>query len=56
MTPLVGTIFFFRERNDIMTCYEDLNLEYAISNRDFLDNAYITIRCGKKNYYIGKRG
>jgi len=30
--------------------------EYIISEDDFLDGAYIIIRRGKKNYYIGKKG
>ncbi|MBQ8219413.1 MAG: tyrosine--tRNA ligase [Bacilli bacterium] len=29
------------------------DLEYIISNDDFIDNSYIIIRRGKKNYYIG---
>ena len=29
------------------------DLEYTISDNDFLDNTYIIIRRGKKNYYIG---
>ncbi len=32
------------------------NLEYIISDKDFLDDKYIIIRRGKKNYYIGMRG
>ena len=31
------------------------NLEYVISEKDFLFNEYIIIKRGKKNYYIGKR-
>lgn len=31
------------------------DLEYMISENDFIDNEYIIIRRGKKNYYIGKR-
>lgn len=31
------------------------DLEYIISNKDFIDDMYIIIRRGKKNYYIGKR-
>ena len=31
------------------------DLEYKISEADFIDNEYIIIRRGKKNYYIGKR-
>ena len=29
------------------------DIEYIISNKDFIDNHYIIIRRGKKNYYIG---
>ena len=29
------------------------DLEYVISEKDFLDNTYIIIKRGKKNYYIG---
>jgi tyrosyl-tRNA synthetase len=29
------------------------DLEYAISEKDFLDGTYIIVRRGKKNYYIG---
>ena len=29
------------------------DLEYVISDKDFLDNTYIIIKRGKKNYYIG---
>ncbi len=32
------------------------NLEYIISDKDFLDDKYLIIRRGKKNYYIGMRG
>lgn len=32
------------------------DLEYMISEKDFLDDEYIIIRRGKKNYYIGRRG
>ena len=31
------------------------DLEYTISDKDFLDDTYIIIRRGKKNYYIGVR-
>ena len=31
------------------------DLEYVINENDFIDNEYIIIRRGKKNYYIGKR-
>ena len=29
------------------------DLEYVINDNDFLDNTYIIIKRGKKNYYIG---
>ena len=29
------------------------DLDYVISEEDFIDNKYIIIRRGKKNYYIG---
>ena len=29
------------------------DLEYVITDKDFIDNEYIIIRKGKKNYYIG---
>ena len=32
------------------------DIEYLISSKDFLDNVYLILRRGKKNYYIGKRG
>lgn len=32
------------------------DLEYTISEKDFLVNTYIIVRRGKKNYYIGKLG
>ena len=32
------------------------DIEYNISDKDFLDETYIILRRGKKNYYIGKRG
>ena len=31
------------------------DVEYMISEKDFIDGSYIIIRRGKKNYYIGKR-
>lgn len=30
------------------------DLEYVISDKDFLDDEYIIVKRGKKNYYIGK--
>ena len=32
------------------------DLEYVITDRDFLDDTYIIVRRGKKNYYIGIKG
>ena len=31
------------------------DLEYKISDKDFIDNNYIIVKRGKKNYYVGKR-
>ena len=31
------------------------DLEYKITEKDFIDNTYIIIKRGKKNYYVGKR-
>lgn len=31
------------------------DLEYTISNQDFLQDTYIIVRRGKKNYYIGRK-
>ena len=31
------------------------DLDYVISDNDFIDNKYIIIKRGKKNYYVGKR-
>ena len=31
------------------------DVEHMISEKDFIDNNYIIVRRGKKNYYIGKR-
>ena len=31
------------------------NLDYKISDKDFIDNNYIIVKRGKKNYYVGKR-
>ena len=30
------------------------DLEYVVSDKDFIDNMYIIVKRGKKNYYIGK--
>ena len=32
------------------------DLEYVITDKDFLDDTYIIVRRGKKNYYIGIKG
>ena len=32
------------------------DLEYSISDKDFLDDTYVIIKRGKKNYYIGIKG
>ena len=32
------------------------DLDYIVTDKDFLDNIYIIIRRGKKNYYIGIKG
>ena len=31
------------------------DLEYKISDKDFIDNSYVIVKRGKKNYYVGKR-
>ena len=31
------------------------DVDYVISDNDFIDNKYIIIKRGKKNYYVGKR-
>ena len=31
------------------------DLEYVLSDKDFIDNNYIIVKRGKKNYYVGKR-
>ena len=31
------------------------DLEYQLSDKDFIDDSYIIVRRGKKNYYVGKR-
>ena len=31
------------------------DLEYQITDKDYLDNTYIIIKRGKKNYYVGKK-
>ena len=31
------------------------DLEYTITDKDFIDNTYIIVKRGKKNYYVGKR-
>lgn len=31
------------------------DVNYVITNKDFIDNTYIIVKRGKKNYYVGKR-
>ena len=31
------------------------DLEYSLSDSDYIDNTYIIVKRGKKNYYVGKR-
>ena len=35
---------------------KNIDLDYLLEEKDFLDNTYIIIKRGKKNYYIGKKG
>ena len=32
------------------------DINYIVDNNSFIDNTYIVIKRGKKNYYIGKKG
>ena len=34
---------------------KNTSLEYTLTDKDFIDNTYIIIKRGKKNYYVGKR-
>ena len=34
---------------------KNTDVEYTLENKDFIDNTYIIIKRGKKNYYVGKR-
>ena len=34
---------------------KNTDLDYALVDKDFIDNTYIIIKRGKKNYYVGKR-
>ena len=34
---------------------KNTSLEYNLMDKDFIDNTYIIIKRGKKNYYVGKR-
>ena len=34
---------------------KNTDLDYNLSDKDFIDNCYIIIKRGKKNYYVGKR-
>ena len=44
----------FISNNAIMINGEKINdLEYVISDKDFLYGSYIIVKRGKKNYYIG---
>ncbi len=47
----------FVEGNAISINGEKINaLDYIVSEKDFLDDTYMIIRRGKKNYYIGIKG
>ena len=46
----------FISGNAIKVNGEKINdLDYIISDKDYLDNKYIIVKRGKKNYYVGKR-
>ena len=32
-----------------------MDLDYTVSDKDYIDNTYIIIKRGKKNYYVGKK-
>ena len=34
---------------------KNTDLDYSLTDKDFIDNTYIIIKRGKKNYYVGKR-
>lgn len=34
---------------------KNTDLDYNLTNKDFIDNTFIIIKRGKKNYYVGKR-
>ena len=34
---------------------KNTDVEYVLEDKDFIDNTYIIIKRGKKNYYVGKR-
>lgn len=34
---------------------KNTSLDYTLEDKDFIDNTYIIIKRGKKNYYVGKR-
>ena len=42
-----------KEQSDIKE--KNTSLEYILTDKDFIDNTYIIIKRGKKNYYVGKR-
>lgn len=46
----------FINGNAIKINGEKINdLDYSLSDKDFIDNTYIIIKRGKKNYYVGER-
>ena len=46
----------FISGNAIKVNGEKINdLEYKISDEDYIDNTYIIVKRGKKNYYVGKK-
>ena len=34
---------------------KNTDLDYTLTDKDFIDNSYIIIKRGKKNYYVGKK-
>lgn len=34
---------------------KNTSLDYTLEDKDFIDNTYIIVKRGKKNYYVGKR-
>ena len=46
----------FITNNAIKVNGEKINdLDYKVTTNDFIDNTYIIIKRGKKNYYVGKK-